>query len=307
MTSLDTAGAEIQEQPLIQVVGIGLDGAAGLAPARITQIKQAQVLIGSDRHLAYFPNHPGQTWSLGVFQATISKLRQHLEHYPQHRVVILTSGDPLFFGLGRLLLAELPQDWLHFYPHPSSIQLAFSRLKLPWQDARLLSAHGRSLDTLTEALQQGADKIAVLTDSTHSPAAIARLLDSLQLSVIYQLWVCENLGDATEQIRQFSPNTLPDADFASLNVVVLVRQEGETRPLESGSLPPFGLSDDCFFSFPDRPGLMTKREVRILALAELALLPGQIVWDVGAGTGSVSLELARLQPSATLYAIEKTA
>ncbi|MEO1351398.1 MAG: precorrin-6y C5,15-methyltransferase (decarboxylating) subunit CbiE [Cyanobacteria bacterium J06635_15] len=307
MTSLDTAGAEIQEQPLIQVIGIGLDGAAGLAPARIAQIKQAQVLIGSDRHLAYFPNHPGQIWSLGVFQATIGKLRQHLEHYPQHRVVILTSGDPLFFGLGRLLLAELPQDWLLFYPHPSSIQLAFSRLKLPWQDARLLSAHGRSLDTLTEALQQGADKIAVLTDSTHSPAAIARLLDSLQLSVIYQLWVCENLGDATEQIRQFSPNSLPDADFASLNVVVLVRQEGETRPLESGSLPPFGLSDDCFLSFPDRPGLMTKREVRILALAELALLPGQIVWDVGAGTGSVSLELARLQPSATLYAIEKTA
>ena len=298
---------EAQGHPLIQVIGIGLDGAAGLSPTRVEQIHQAEVLIGSDRHLAYFPNHPGQTWLLGSFQATLTQLRQYLDVYPQHRVVVLTSGDPLFFGLGRLLLAALPQDWLQFYPHPSAIQLAFSRLKLPWQDARLISAHGRSLEMLTGVLQQGVEKIAVLTDSIHSPQAIARLVHSLQLPMTYQLWVCENLGDPTEQVRQFSPAALSDETFAALNVVVLVRQTHEAQVLDLAALPPFGLSDDCFLSFPDRPGLMTKREVRILALAELALLPQQTVWDVGAGTGSVSIELARLQPSAKLYAIEKTA
>jgi precorrin-6B C5,15-methyltransferase / cobalt-precorrin-6B C5,C15-methyltransferase len=310
----------------IHVVGIGLDGANGLAPAVRQLVEQATILVGSIRHLSYFPDHPGDRLILGNFRVAIEKIAAHLklttsaapelpsassQASPSPQIVILTSGDPLFFGLGRLLLAELPAEQLTFHPHLSSIQLAFNRVKLPWQDARLISAHGRSLDELTQALQQNADKIAVLTDGTHTPQAIARLLKTLDLADQYQLWVCENLGSSEEQVQKFQPLELMDTDtpqtFASLNVVILSRVAAAPIATHPGALPAFGLLDSHFFSFPDRPGLMTKREIRILVLGELAIQAGQTIWDIGAGTGSISVELARLLPDAAIWAIEKTA
>ncbi|MEB3338201.1 MAG: precorrin-6y C5,15-methyltransferase (decarboxylating) subunit CbiE, partial [Leptolyngbyaceae bacterium] len=227
---------------------------------------------------------------------------------PELSIVVLASGDPLFFGLGRLLLAELPTEQLTFYPSLSSVQLAFSRIKVPWQDARVISAHGRSLDELTQALQQGMEKIAILTDSTHSPRAIAQLLLSLDLPHQYQVWVCENLGGIDERTQVWPLATLESETFAALNVVILLRLENDaSQPLDLSKLPLLGLPDQYFLSFRDRPGLMTKREVRTLVLGELALQPEQVIWDIGAGTGSVSIEIARLFPSSQIYAIEKTA
>lgn len=290
---------------LIQVVGIGLEGAAGLTLAVRQLIEQATLLVGSSRHLSYFPDHPAPRLGLDHLSAAIESIRQ-VSLQPHQRIVVLTSGDPLFFGLGRLLLAEFPAEQLRFYPHLSAVQLAFSRIKLPWQDARLVSAHGRTLEELSHALQQGVDKIAVLTDADSSPAAIARLLLNLDLPSQYQVWVCENLGGADERVQPWSLEELQSTAFAVLNVVVLLRLAGAT-PLNLDFLPALGLPDASFISFPDRPGLMTKREVRVLVLGELALRPGQIVWDIGAGTGSVSIEIARLFLSSQVYAIEKTA
>ncbi|NER36854.1 MAG: precorrin-6y C5,15-methyltransferase (decarboxylating) subunit CbiE [Oscillatoria sp. SIO1A7] len=222
-------------------------------------------------------------------------------------IAILVSGDPLFFGLGRLLLAELPAEALTFHPHISSVQLAFNRIKVPWQSARTISVHGRSLDELIDALRKGENPIAVLTDSKNSPGAIARLLLSLDLPNAYEFWVGENLGGSTERVccwRDLA--SVSKENFAPLNVVVLLRRE-EEESLDLESLPLLGLPDRSFLSFRDRPGLMTKREVRLLILGELALQPNQTIWDVGAGTGSVSIEIARLFPSSSIYAIEKTA
>jgi precorrin-6B C5,15-methyltransferase / cobalt-precorrin-6B C5,C15-methyltransferase len=288
-------------QTVIHVVGIGLDGAAGLTESVRQLIQQASLLVGSDRHLNYFPNFSGDRIILGSLSDAIA----HLKTYSK-TAIVLTSGDPLFFGLGRLLLEELPAETLTFHPHLSSIQLAFSRVKLPWQDARVISAHGRSFDELIQALQQGTEKIAVLTDATHSPAAIAQLIESLELPSSYKLWVCENLGAKDERIfaGTESLSILQEQSFASLNVVILQRQPNSPAP---ENLPLFGISDQRFLSFSDRPGLMTKREVRVLALAELELQPKQTVWDIGAGTGSVAIEIARLCPTSQIYAIEKTA
>lgn len=292
----------MSDRACIHVVGIGLDGAAGLTRSTLQIVEQATLLVGSDRHLGYFPDHAGERLVLGDFSTAIDRIR-----HASDSVVVLTSGDPLFFGFGRLLLEELPPERLQFHPHLSSVQLAFSRIKLAWQDARIISAHGRSLDELLQAIQQGVEKIAVLTDPTHSPSAIAALLLSLDLPSRYQIWVCENLGGRNERITETTdPNTLIDQSFDSLNVVVLRRLSNDELDL-SQSLPLFGLADQSFLSFPDRPGLMTKREVRILVLAELALQVGQIVWDIGAGTGSVAIEMARLCPTSQIYAIEKTA
>ncbi|MFB8791358.1 MAG: precorrin-6y C5,15-methyltransferase (decarboxylating) subunit CbiE [Potamolinea sp.] len=292
----------------VQIVGIGLDGAVGLTQTVRNLVEKATFLVGSDRHLGYFPNHPAKRLVLGNFSQAILQIRRQLQNLDKNTlVVVLVSGDPLFFGLGRLLLEELPHEQLTFHPHLSAVQLAFSKIKVPWQDAQVISAHGRSLEQLTQAIQQGVAKIAVLTDGKNTPSAIAHLLKALDKSSYYQFWVCENLGGMDEQVECLSIDNLLNRNCAPLNVVVLVRQSRLSEEvLNVASLPLLGLSDETFVSFSDRPGLMTKREVRILVLGELALQPGQIVWDIGAGTGSVSIEIARLCSTSQVYAIEKT-
>ncbi|MEO0455140.1 MAG: precorrin-6y C5,15-methyltransferase (decarboxylating) subunit CbiE [Cyanobacteria bacterium P01_A01_bin.114] len=292
----------------IQVIGLGLAGAADLTEAARQSIQTAEVLVGSPRHLALFPNHPAQRWVIGDLSAILTRLKTVLAETPCPQIVVLASGDPLFFGLGRLLLAALPADRLTFHPHLSSIQLAFSRLKLPWQDACVISVHGRSWQPLIAALTRSEPKIAVLSDPSYPIGAIATLIRDLALPSTYQIWVCENLGGQDEQVRCFSPGVWDDTITVSpLHVVVLLRQPSGMLPDSCLAAPLLGIPDSSFHSFPDRPGLMTKREVRVLALSELALAPQQTVWDIGAGTGSVSVEIARLSPSAQIYAIEKTA
>ncbi len=302
----------------VHVVGIGLDGATGLSHDVCTLIRQSTLLMGSDRHLSYFPDHPARQ-VMDNLQDAIQTIRQVLatasratttaaEAMPL--IVVLASGDPLFFGIGRLLLEELDRDDLTFHPHVSAIQLAFNRIKLPWQDACIISAHGRSLETLTQALKRGHEKIAILTDSTHTPGAIAQLIRGLNLPITYGLWVCENLGGSNETVRWFVAHeldTLPlAAPFATLNVVVLVRiAEPDAKRLTQ--TPRLGIPDAFFFSFADRPGLMTKRDVRLLILGELSLQQQHVMWDIGAGTGSVSIEVGRISPESQIYAIEKTA
>lgn len=292
----------------VNVVGIGLDGVAGLSDYVRQIVEQATLLVGSDRHLGYFPFHPAQRLVLGDFTVAIAEIRQRLCVDKKDIVVIIVTGDPLFFGLGRLLLAELPPDQLRFHPHLSSVQLAFNQIKVPWQDARVISAHGRSLDELTQALQQGAEKIAVLTDAINTPSAIARLYLALDLPSNYQFWVCENLGGEDERVQSLPVDAIVEDNFAPLNVVVLLRNGyASAERLDLDALPLLGLPDNTFISFSDRPGLMTKQEVRTLILGELALQPGQTIWDIGAGTGSVSIEIARLGTTSRIYAIEKTA
>ncbi|MDB9512237.1 precorrin-6y C5,15-methyltransferase (decarboxylating) subunit CbiE [Kamptonema animale CS-326] len=290
----------------VHIVGIGLDGAAGLSKSVQQIVEKATLLVGSDRHLGYFSKHRAERLVLGDLTGAIKEIRQRLATSFPGAIVVLVSGDPLFYGWGRLLVAELPPEQLIFHPHLSSVQLAFNRLKLPWQDAHFISAHRRSFEELTAKLQQGVDKIAVLTDETYSPGAIAHLIKALDLPSRYQFWLCENLGAADERVRQWSLDALQGETFAPLNLVVLLRESrATTEPLDLGSLPMLGIPDGNFLSFSDRPGVMTQREVRVLILGELSLQPGQAIWDVGAGTGAVSIEIARLFPDSQVYAIEK--
>ncbi len=337
-------------QSLIHVVGMGLAGASSLSPKALEIVESATILIGAQRQLDAFAylwsnaasqeasqemgqemgqeigqRHPPQieAWPLGNFTQVFAQLRSRLSTHPHLRAVVLASGDPLFFGIGRLLLASIPADQLVFHPQVSAIQLAFSGLKIPWQNATLISLHGRDEQQLVRSLKQGDHCIAILTDGVFTPSAIAQLITALDLPTQYRLWVCENLGSDQERLSDYWPCQLqnhPDQPptFAPLNVVVLQRQLDDTleprpwmakappneRPSE---LPLIGLPDAAFFGFRDRPTLMTKREIRLLILGELAPLKGQTIWDIGAGTGSVSIELTRLCPTARLYAIEKTA
>ena len=153
---------------VIHVVGIGLTGAGSLSATALDLVKSATLLIGGQRHLQAFSDLQADKaagrWPLGNFTQTFADLRSHLTSHPDTRAVVLASGDPLFFGIGRLLLEAFPADQLAFHPQVSSIQLAFSCLKLPWQDATLVSVHGRDEQMLIQAVKRGDDKIAVLTD-----------------------------------------------------------------------------------------------------------------------------------------------
>ena len=293
----------------ISVIGIGLDGIDGLNTKIGRIIDEAAVLAGSKRHLGYFPQHQGKKICLTDLKTGIEAIADLAKE--DLAIAILASGDPLFFGLGRLLLANFKREALEFYPHVSSIQLAFSKIKIPWQDASLVSVHGRSDDELIKLLKQGKEKIALLTDGSNNPAAIARLYLSLDLPVNYSFYICENLGDIQEKVSCFNFDKLEELSnlerdsFAALNVLILIRQPQADR-IDLDTLPAIGLPDSSFFSFPDRPSLITKREIRLAVLGELALQPNQTIWDIGAGTGSVSIEIARLCPSSKIYAIEKT-
>jgi precorrin-6B C5,15-methyltransferase / cobalt-precorrin-6B C5,C15-methyltransferase len=293
----------------IAVVGIGLDGVSSLRETAEKIIGRATVLGGSSRHLSYFPEYGGVKICFDNFQQGIEAIKQLLT--PENFIVILASGDPLFFGLGRLLLAKFDAENITFYPHVSSVQLAFSRLKIPWQDAELTSVHGRNTDELIKLFKQGKDKIAILTDKVNHPGAIARMYLALELPVEYDFYICKNLGGEDEKIDHFTIEKIAElanlnsVSFDSLNVLVLLRQRRENK-LDLNSLPLMGIPDNLFASFPDRPGLITKKEIRTAILTELALQPQQIIWDIGAGTGSVAIEIARLCLESEIYAIEKT-
>ncbi len=287
---------------IIHVIGLGCNGCESLAADAQLALTKAQILCGSQRHLAHFPEHPGIHVPWENLSQGLAMLKNYLaQGYEQ--IVLFASGDPLFYGIGRLLLSHFEPAMLRFYPQVSSVQLAFSRLKIPWQDAQVVSMHGRSWENLIPLLKQGATKIAVLTDPTHNVARIAQVIGELKLPSSYQIWVCESLGSPQEKVQLLTLNEAQHYTDHTLNVVVLIRES--TRLLATKNLPIIGLTDAMFQAFPDQPGLMTKKEIRSLILGELNLQDGQTIWDVGAGIGTVAIEMARLLPNSQIYAIEK--
>jgi precorrin-6Y C5,15-methyltransferase (decarboxylating) len=219
--------------------------------------------------------------------------------------VVLASGDPLWFGIGRTLLAALPADGLRFHPAPSCLQLAFARIGRPWQDCSWISLHGRDPEPLAAALQKRPSALAVLTDPSRGGAAEVRtVLRASGLEAAYGLWLCERLGHPQERVQRLAPAAALPADLDPLHLVLLIA-EPAGEPIDPASLPPFGLDDGLYLQHQDRPGLMTKREVRIQLLADLELPEGGVLWDLGAGVGSVGLEALRLRPGLALWAVEQ--
>jgi precorrin-6Y C5,15-methyltransferase (decarboxylating) len=198
------------------------------------------------------------------------------------------------------LLDAFPKDELVFVPQVSSVQLAFARIKESWHDACVVSLHGRPMTALLPALRQGAAKIAVLTDAQNHPAAIASFLSAQGLAH-YTLWVCEELGGPGERVTCWTPESIQQHTFSPLNVTVLLRHA--TPATSTAAVPLLGIPEAAI---RHRQGMITKREIRLLTLGYLALRPGDVLWDIGAGSGSVSLEAARLSPSLEVFALERS-
>ena len=218
-------------------------------------------------------------------------------------VILISRGDPLWFGIGRILLENFSKDELSFYPSNTSIQLTFSKLKIPWQDTINVSIHGRDSTKLVKALKTKPSSLALITDSNNkSLEIIKKNLLELNLSEFYDFWLCEEIGFDNENIRKLNLKEPLPSDISSLNIVVLTKTK---QNYSNKNLPLFGINDITFKTFEDRPNLLTKREVRIQILADLELPENGVIWDIGAGCGSIGLEALKLRPNLELCCIDK--
>ena len=286
----------------VQVVGLGLSP-QDLTPRALGIINEAQVLVGGRRLLDYFPDHPAQRIVLGKDPA--STLRQLADLAIDRRVVILASGDPNFYGIGPLAVRLLGPDNVMLHPNLTTVQAAAARLKVGWHEARVISLHGRGWEALDAAVTTPG-LMFIYTDPLHTPEAIAhRLLASGRTGL--RLCVLEDLGQTTEQVAWLSLTEAAGRTFSPLNLVVLDRAgpsaaDSGQPPLPGPTSLHLGMPEEAYA--PER-GLITKAEVRAAILASLRLHPGQVLWDIGAGSGSVGLEASLLLTGGRIVAVEK--
>jgi precorrin-6Y C5,15-methyltransferase (decarboxylating) len=280
----------------VTVIGIGDDGCASLTSRAASVIARAEVLVGGERHLAFFPQFGGERIALkGGLDAALDRVT---ELAAERDVCVLASGDPLFFGVGARVVARVGAEHVEVIPAPSSVQWAFARTGIPWDDAEVASVHGRSMHGLVARVRRAA-KVAVLTDAEASPPRIAaRLLEYGDRA--WSAFVCERLAGPGERVRRFALGDLAEArDIDPLNVLLLVRPDGWRAP---PAIP--HLHEDAFSKRMPKNGLITKREVRTLSIAAMTLDERSVVWDVGAGSGSVAIEASMIAWRGRVFAVE---
>ncbi|MDQ0246598.1 precorrin-6Y C5,15-methyltransferase (decarboxylating) [Bacillus fengqiuensis] len=273
----------------IKMIGIGDEGRQSLLPLYEKWIEESEMLVGGERQLAFFPDYKGEKVAIkGGLASLVEQLQEE-----EKQVVILASGDPLFYGIGGYLSKKMKID---IYPYLSSIQLAFARMGESWQDAYFTSIHGRSIKGLAQRID-GRSKVALLTDGENTPAKIADYLLSFGF-MEYKAFVGENLGGEEERCGWYDLHEMAKTEFSPLNVVIL-------KKMSEGPSWPLGIDDHEFYQRKPDKGLITKKEIRTLSVSALRLREDSVIWDIGTCTGSVAIEAAKLAREGALYAIEK--
>jgi precorrin-6Y C5,15-methyltransferase (decarboxylating) len=292
----------MSEPPKIYVIGIGSDGLAGLTSRARDLVTAAEVVVGSDSALRLLPEVNAERLRIG---SDLSEVSERLRtNFGKKRIVVVATGDPLFYGVARYLCDRLGKERFEVLPHVSSMQLAFARVKESWEEAYLTDLSTRSLDDVLDRIR-GSETVGLFTSDTHHPARIARELLVRGLDY-FRAYVCENLGGKDERITQGELAEIQGMTFDPLNVMILKRKPGRPdKPLAAKRLMRFGNPDDDFAQSRPKTGLITQAEIRAIALAQLDLQPGSVMWDVGAGSGSVALEAAQLVDPGRVYAIEQ--
>lgn len=284
--------------PSIDVIGVGADGIRNLPDTARDLIDQCDRIYGGRRLLADLPEGEADRVIIGSNLREVARLL--LEHLHQKQVVLAT-GDPNFFGVADFLYRHVGREHLRIHPHLSCIQLLFARMRLSWHDAFLASVHGRSAARVADWVRQHS-KVVLLTDPVHHPGAIARRLLNQGISR-RRMVVGENLGSPEERVTEWTLEEVIEQRFAPLNVALILSEEED---LDAVTLPLMGIDDEVFHRRAPMRGQLTKREIRAVSLARLALTRGDVVWDIGAGSGSVGLEAKGLVGGeGRVYAIER--
>ncbi len=293
--------------PWLSVVGIGEDGLAGLSPVGRSLLAQAVIVVGGKRHLDMLPAHSTQErllWQQPIHQSIADLLQRRGE-----KVCVLASGDPLCYGIGATLLRHIPLSEMTLVPALSAFSLACARLGWTYTEVETLSLCGRDLALLNAVLYPGA-QILVLASDRHTPAQVAQQLTQQGYGNSH-LTVLERMGGDHEQRLDGIAATWkvpPGADLNTLAIVCKSDDQWAANAPEyafksgyaTGRSRLAGLPDDAY----RHDGQLTKREVRAVTLAALAPLPGQLLWDVGAGCGSISIEWLRSHTRCRAIAIE---
>jgi precorrin-6Y C5,15-methyltransferase (decarboxylating) len=278
----------------LAVVGIGEDGTGGLAPAARALIETAEVLVGGARHLAMVPQCGLERI---VWERPLRATLDAIEARRGRSVTVLASGDPMWYGIGVTLTRRFPREEMTIIPQPSAFSLAAARLGWPLADCVAITLHGRPLDTLRRHLAPHR-RILVLSEDGDTPRAVAMLLSALGWGPS-RLTALAHLGGSSEVVFEEDAISWGSERVPDLNTLAIVCRPG----LEARALPLLaGLPDDVF----EHDGQLTKREVRAATLAALAPLPGQMLWDVGAGCGSIAIEWLRAGAGCSAVAIERS-
>ncbi len=305
----------------IHIIGIGR-GKADLTRQHLDIIEKADVLVGGERLLQLFADHTGETL---VIDRRIDVVMQKIKDFMTDRqVVVLASGDPLFYGIGSTLLNHFDKKDLRIYPNICCVSAAFAAIKEPWHDARIISFHSNSVPDFSFADLAFETKVAFLTNPKKDPGFIARRLMDTGVDG-FQFCVLENIGYTPHQkITWFDSYTdVMTTSFSRPNMVILLKDGNtvtdvahETPGSGAGKRPGnpnavtdvaheihLGMDDDRFHH---AKGLITKSEIRSISLSRLKLVKkDHVLWDIGSGSGSVSMEAALSIPLGKVFAIEK--
>lgn len=278
----------------LSVVGIGEEGLAGISPVARSLIEQATVWVGGERHLAMLPDSGAQEKL--IWTSPIKTSVDQIIHRRGQSVCVLASGDPMCYGIGVTLLRQIPLGEMTIIPAVSAFSLACARLGWPLAEVELLSLCGRDPALIHAALYPGA-RLLILSADQQTPAIVAeRLLQ--QGFGNSQITVLEHMGGVQERIITARAADWTMTDGAALNTIAV---DCIADPGVTGNSRLAGLPDAVF----QHDGQLTKREVRAMTLAALAPFPGQLLWDVGAGCGSIGIEWMRSHPRCQAIAIEQ--
>jgi precorrin-6Y C5,15-methyltransferase (decarboxylating) len=274
------------------LVGIGEDGLEGLTPAARRLIAQAGFVVGGKRHLALAGSLNAETMT---WPSPIENALDAIEAHRGRSICVLASGDPFFFGVGAMLMRRFAAEEMISIPAPSAFALAASRLGWSQQDCALLTLHGRPLEAIIPHLQPDARILALSWDDA-TPAKLAALLAERGMGRS-KLTICEAMGGPSERIRTTEAQAFALDNVAALNTIALeVVAEHGARVLPRAA----GLADDGF----EHDGQITKREIRAMTLSALAPRRGDLLWDVGSGSGSVAIEWMLADPANSAVAVE---
>jgi len=287
----------------VHILGIGDDGLEGLTSSARQILQHADLILGPERSLSMLHGLKARQAPVG---GALEELVRLIREAAGKRVVVLQVGDPLFYGTARFLFDRLGKDRFEVLPHVSSMQLAFARVKENWDEAYQANLATQPLELVVEKVRT-APIVGLFTTESVPPAAVAKALLDRKIDY-FTAYVCENLGSPDERVTQAELADVANDDFATLNVMILVRKpDVPDRPATMRGKRLFGNPDELFLQSKPKRGLLTPAEVRAIALSELDLGPTSTMWDVGAGSGSVAIEAAQIAAGGQVFAIEMDA
>ncbi|WP_241518773.1 precorrin-6y C5,15-methyltransferase (decarboxylating) subunit CbiE [Streptomyces sp. CB03238] len=292
---MSSPGPVTSTSPPVTVVGIGADGWAGLPGASRAALRAADVVIGGERQLALVPEECAAervAWPSPLRPAVPALLDAHTGR----RIAVLASGDPMFYGIGRALAETAGPERLRVLPHPSSVSYACARLGWPLEDTETVTLVGRPPASLAAALHDGR-RLLVLSAGAATPGEVAGLLRDRGFGPS-RLTVLEQLGSDRERAVTGTADDWPHPPGDPLNVIAVeCVRSGDA--LRLGAVP--GLPDAAY----ENDGQLTKRHVRAATLAALAPAPGELLWDIGGGSGSIGIEWMRTHRTCRAITVER--